>query len=520
MGYVLSVIIEKILVYNSHVNCSIEGAMSKLFGTDGIRGIANEYPVTPDLCVKLAMAAGREFISKHAKNPRVIIAKDTRLSGYLIEYALTAGFISVGMEVILVGPMPTPAVSMLVRSMRADCGVMVSASHNPYMYNGIKFFNKDGEKISSQTEEKIESNLVSIKSNWDVKSLTGEVGRTYRLDDAQGRYIEFLKTTFDKKINLNGLKIVIDAANGSAYKIAPTILWELGAEVITVAANPDGYNINAKCGATYPRNIATEVLKHEADLGIALDGDADRVIMCDEHGQIIDGDRIIALLANEMKQIGKLTSNSIVVTEMSNCAMDKYLNSIDIKVYRTNVGDKFVYEKMIETKSNMGGESSGHIILREYNKTGDGMVAALNVLECLIKSGKRLSYVSEMYMPFPRIIENIQISNKEVIAEKGIQHFITNTNKKLGNCGRLFVRPSGTEPVIRILAEGEDEKELKTITSELTELIQKTENSIKNKQEDIELDKEKNSIETEHSAVIAEDKTLTKSEKLKLQKHY
>lgn len=439
------------------MNCSIQDVMSKLFGTDGIRGIANEYPVTPDLCVKLAVAVGKEFIQPGSKSPRVIIAKDTRLSGYLIEYALSAGFISIGLEVILVGPMPTPSVSMLVRSMRADIGVMVSASHNPYQYNGIKFFNKEGEKISPDVEARIEDIVESITNGETVPSITGSVGRTYRLDDAQGRYIEFLKTTFDKNVRLDGMKIVIDAANGSAYKIAPTILWELGAEVISIAVNPNGLNINSQCGATCPRNVATEVLKHEADVGVALDGDADRVIMCDENGQIIDGDKIIAFLSTEMGV------KDAVVTHMSNLALDKYLGENGVNVTRADVGDKFVYAKMVETGAKLGGESSGHIILNEHNRTGDGLIAALNVLSCLSKMRKKPSYLNELYSPYPRIFESVEVDDRGSVDSEGVQKIIQNANASLGENGRVFVRASGTEPVVRILAECRDEGKLKPI---------------------------------------------------------
>lgn len=451
--------------------------MSKLFGTDGVRGVANEYPVTADLCVKLAAAAGIQLVNKASKSPRVIIAKDTRLSGYLIEYALTSGFISVGMEVILVGPMPTPAVSLLVRSMRADFGVMVSASHNPYQYNGIKFFNGEGEKISTELEDKIEASVMDVNGDFTHSSITGEVGKTYRLDDAQGRYIEFLKSTFDKGLRLDGLKIVVDAANGAAYRIAPTTLWELGAEVITVGAQPNGYNINDRCGATHPRNIATEVLKNDADLGIALDGDADRVVMCDENGQIMDGDRILSLLALDMKNSSELSSNSVVVTEMSNMAFDRYMEGIGVTTHRTVVGDKFVYSKMREVGSNLGGESSGHIILGDFNKTGDGLVAALRVLAGLIKNGKSLSWANDFYTPYPRVQSNVTVKDKGILESQEVVSFIKGAKKKISG-GRILVRPSGTEPVIRILAEGEDEKLMHGIVTDLEELLNKLQNDV------------------------------------------
>lgn len=443
--------------------------MNKLFGTDGIRGIANEYPMTPELCVKIAKAAGNSII-QDKKNPKIIIAKDTRLSGYLIEAALTAGFISIGMEVTLVGPMPTPAVSMLVRSMRADMGVMISASHNPYNYNGIKFFDNLGVKISSDIEEKIEKNVFSDASDESDK-VVYEIGKTYRLEDAHGRYIEFLKTTFDKNIRLDGLKIVIDSANGAAYKIAPTIIWELGAEVIPINVTPNGYNINEQCGAICPRNVATEVLKNGADLGIALDGDADRVIMCDENGQIIDGDKIIAILALDMKKNNKLNNNAIVVTEMANSALDKFMADNEINIYRTAVGDKFVYNKMLEVGANIGGETSGHIILDDYNKTGDGMIAALNVLSYIVRENKKLSSINEMYIPYPRVLKNVNVKDKSILEDAKIKNFIKSLDDDFDHNGRIFVRASGTEPVIRILVEAKTEEIANTIANKIEETI-------------------------------------------------
>lgn len=443
--------------------------MNKLFGTDGIRGIANEYPMTPELCVKIAKAAGKSII-QDKKNPKIIIAKDTRLSGYLIEAALTAGFISIGMEVTLVGPMPTPAVSMLVRSMRADMGVMISASHNPYNYNGIKFFDNLGVKISSDIEEKIEKNVFSDASDESDK-VVYEIGKTYRLEDAHGRYIEFLKTTFDKNIRLDGLKIVIDSANGAAYKIAPTIIWELGAEVIPINVTPNGYNINEQCGAICPRNVATEVLKNGADLGIALDGDADRVIMCDENGQIIDGDKIIAILALDMKKNNKLNNNAIVVTEMANSALDKFMADNEINIYRTAVGDKFVYNKMLEVGANIGGETSGHIILDDYNKTGDGLIAALNVLSYIVRENKKLSSINEMYIPYPRVLKNVNVKDKSVLEDVKIKNLIKSLDDDFDNNGRIFVRASGTEPVIRILVEAKSEDLASTIANKIEEAI-------------------------------------------------
>ena len=381
--------------------------MNKFFGTDGIRGIANRYPITPEMCVKIAISTGISLINKSSKKHRVIIAKDTRLSGYLIETALTSGFISIGMDVMLLGPIPTPAVSMLVKSMKADLGIMISASHNSYEYNGIKIFGSDGNKLSVYEEEEIEKRI--INNNLSIEST--EIGKCYRIDGAGERYIEFAKSTVSKDVNFENLKVVIDSANGASYKIASTVLWELGCDVISIHDSPNGSNINEKCGATYPKAIQEKVMLSLANVGIALDGDSDRVIMCDEFGNIINGDKIIAIIATFMKRQNKISNNTVVVTDISDSNMEKYLQSIGLQVIRTKVGDKYVVEKMLQLRSNIGGEQSGHIILGNYNNTGDGLVAALQVLYIMLKTNKTLHELSNCYAPSLQFTNNIRYYN-------------------------------------------------------------------------------------------------------------
>lgn len=425
----------------------------KYFGTDGIRGKANIPPITADIAMKLGMAAGSYFNNGGYRH-RVIIGKDTRLSGYLLEPALTAGFISVGMDVMLMGPIPTPAVAMLTRSMRADLGVMISASHNMYQDNGIKLFGPDGYKLSDAVEYEIEQKM-SDSDGLRVDS--ADLGRAQRLENARGRYIEFAKNSFPKGMTLNGLKILLDCANGAAYNVGPIILWELGAEVISHAIDPNGTNINHQCGSMYPNKLAEAVLSEGADLGIALDGDADRLIMCDECGNIIDGDQLLAMIATYQQQNNILQSDYVVATKMSNLALEHYLAEIGLSLIRTEIGDRYVAEAMRQYNSNLGGEQSGHIILGDHATTGDGLVAALQLLAYMIHTGKPLSEISQPFTPLPQILENIPCSDAaKIMKSVRLNDAIAQAKNMLGGNGRILVRKSGTEELIRIMAEGSD----------------------------------------------------------------
>lgn len=440
----------------------------KLFGTDGIRGTANTHPMTADIALKVGMAAGQQFL-RGAHRHRVVIAKDTRLSGYLIEPALTAGFISVGMDVVLVGPMPTPAVAMLVKSLRADLGVMISASHNPYHDNGIKLFEPDGHKLSDEVEKSIES-LVA-ENNFIAHATPEKLGRAKRLDDAAGRYIEFAKSTFPKHLTLEGMKIVVDCANGAAYQVAPTILRELGAEVVAVGIAPDGFNINENCGSTAPDLLCETVVREGADIGIALDGDADRVLICDENGKIADGDQILAIIATHCQKTGTLKGGGVVATHMSNMGLEKYLSGIGLTLERTSVGDRHVVEKMRAGGFNLGGEQSGHIVLSDYATTGDGIIAGLQVLAFLREVGGKFSQHSKLFTPMPQLLKNVRYSGVSPLKNEKVQTAIAKASEQLSGSGRLFIRESGTEPLIRIMAEGEDAKKIDNITDELVKMV-------------------------------------------------
>jgi len=440
----------------------------KLFGTDGIRGTANTHPMTADVALKVGMAAGQQFLRGDHRH-RVVIAKDTRLSGYMIEPALTAGFISVGMDVVLVGPMPTPAVAMLVKSLRADIGVMISASHNPYRDNGIKLFGPDGYKLSDKVEQKIEKLIA--EGRFDARAKPEKLGRAKRLDDAPGRYIEFAKATFPKALTLEGLKIVVDCANGAAYHIAPVILRELGAEVIAIGVAPDGFNINKGCGSTAPELLCKTVLKEKADLGIALDGDADRLTICDENGQIADGDQLMAMIATHCLSAGKLSGGGIVATEMSNMGLEKYLAKKKLKLIRTKVGDRYVSEAMREKGYNIGGEQSGHIILSDYATTGDGIIAALQVLAYIREDGRPLSKCSKLFAALPQILRNVPFKGASPLKSPKVQKAIASARTTLGDKGRIFIRESGTEPLIRVMAEGEDRKQIEKLTETLAKVM-------------------------------------------------
>jgi len=425
----------------------------KMFGTDGVRGLANKEPITPQTVLRLAMAVGQRFRRGDHRH-LVVIGKDTRLSGYLLEPALTAGFVSMGMDVVLVGPLPTPAVAVLTRSLRADLGVVISASHNPYFDNGIKLFGPDGYKLSDEEEAEIERLMDSSELE---PAESADLGRARRLDDAQGRYIEYAKQTFPRGLRLDGLRIVVDCANGAAYKVAPTVLWELGADVVSIGVAPDGTNINQNCGATAPETLSERVVATGADLGIALDGDADRVIVCDEHGTIIDGDQLMALIAGEWHAADRLRGGGVVATVMSNLGFERHLGGMGLELVRTSVGDRYVVEKMREGNYNLGGEQSGHLIMSDYGTTGDGLIAALQVLGALVTRNAAASEVCRVFETLPQLLRNVRFGGGAPLDEKLVQEAIAEGESVLGAAGRLVIRKSGTEPVIRVMAQGDDE---------------------------------------------------------------
>ncbi len=434
-----------------------------LFGTDGIRGIANAEPMTADTALKVAMAAG--LVLKRGEHRHlVVIGKDTRLSGYLIEPALTSGFISMGMDVVLVGPMPTPAIAMLTRSLRADLGVMISASHNPYQDNGIKLFGPDGFKLSDAIESQIEAAFDRAASG---RAPVNALGRAKRLDDAGGRYIEFVKNTFPKGLRLDGLKVVVDCANGAAYKVAPTVLWELGAEVVPLGVAPDGLNINSHCGTLSTQAMQRAVVESRAHLGLALDGDADRLVVSDEKGRLLDGDQLMALIATRWRKSGRLAAAGIVSTVMSNLGFERYLTGIGVKLARTQVGDRYVVEEMRRLGCNLGGEQSGHIILGDHSTTGDGLIAALQVLAAIAETGAQASQVCNVFEPVPQLLRNVRINGGAALESKDILAAISAGQSRLGTKGRLLVRKSGTEPLIRIMAEGEDKSLVAAVVEEI-----------------------------------------------------
>jgi phosphoglucosamine mutase len=445
----------------------------KLFGTDGVRGTANVEPMTAETAMRLGMAAGHYF-TRGAYRHTVVIGKDTRLSGYMLEPALTAGFISMGMDVVLLGPLPTPAVAMLTRSMRADLGVMISASHNSFEDNGIKLFGPDGFKLSDGAEGDIEALMENgLECH---RASPSSLGRARRLDDAVGRYIEYTKNTFPRGLRLDGLKIVVDCANGAAYKVAPTILWELGAEVVPVGVAPDGYNINKNCGSLSTDVMKSQVVAHGAHLGLALDGDADRLALCDEQGALIDGDQVMALIARSWRDNGLLKGDGVVATVMSNLGLERYLASCGLALHRTNVGDRYVLERMRRDGFNLGGEQSGHIILSDYSTTGDGLVAALQVLATLVEAGKPASQVLRLFSPLPQLLKNIRVPaelNGAVLSDPQVLSAIADGEEKLAKEGRLLIRKSGTEPLIRVMAEGEDEHLISQVVDGIIDTIRR-----------------------------------------------
>jgi phosphoglucosamine mutase len=441
------------------------------FGTDGIRGEANRYPMTAEVALRVGLAAGKLFMSKDDRRHLVVIGKDTRLSGYMIEPALVAGFTSVGMDVRLFGPLPTPGVAMMTRSLRADLGVMISASHNHYADNGIKLFGPDGYKLSDEQEAEIEA----LMDQGLQEGLAGPdgLGRVQRIDDSQARYVEIAKATFPKGLGLSGMRIVIDCANGAAYKVAPEALYELGAEVIRVGVAPNGFNINDECGSTHPGAMQRMVKEYRADIGIALDGDADRVVICDEKGQVVDGDQIMAIIADSWSRSGQLAGGGVVATVMSNLGLERFLAARGLKLERTQVGDRYVMARMREGGFNLGGEQSGHVILSDFSTTGDGLMAALQVLAVLKQGDRRMSELARQFEPVPQKLENVRFAGGRPLEAATVKAALAEAEQRLNGSGRIVVRASGTEPLIRIMAEGDDEKLVNQVVREIVGAVKK-----------------------------------------------
>ncbi len=434
----------------------------RYFGTDGIRGRTNQSPMTAEMAMRVGMAAGRHFLRGHHRH-RVVIGKDTRLSGYMIENALVAGFTSVGMDVVQFGPIPTPAVAMLAASMRADLGVMISASHNPYFDNGIKLFGPDGYKLSDADEARIEA----LIEEGAPLAEPAQIGRARRVEDGRGRYIHAVKSTFPEQLRLDGLKIVVDCANGAAYQTAPAAFWELGAQIVPIGVTPNGTNINDGCGSTAPALLQETVVASGADIGIALDGDADRLIVVDETGTIIDGDQIMALIGTSWARQGMLRGGSVVATVMSNLGLERLLKGQGIDLLRTKVGDRYVLEEMKARGCNVGGEQSGHMILSDYATTGDGTIAALQVLAALVQSGKRASELMRQFDPVPQLLKNVRFAGGKPLETESVRKVIAQSEKELNGTGRLVIRPSGTEPVIRVMAEGDDADQVRDVVERI-----------------------------------------------------
>lgn len=439
-----------------------------LFGTDGVRGRANTFPMTAEMALKLGAAAGRYFRRDGANVHRVVIGKDTRLSGYMFETALTAGLTSTGMNVLLLGPVPTPAVGYLTRSMRADLGIMISASHNPAADNGIKFFGPDGFKLSDEAEAEIEAMALGDVNPADAPN----IGRAKRIDDGRHRYVERAKSTFPADRSLSGLKVVVDCANGAAYRTAPEVLWELGAEVVPLGTNPNGHNINQECGSTYVDTAAQAVVAHGADVGICLDGDADRVMIIDENGRVADGDQIMALFARQWAARGRLKGGVLVATVMSNLGLERYLDGHGLRLERTAVGDRYVVERMRAGGYNLGGEQSGHIVMTDYATTGDGLIAGLQFLSALTKTGQRASELAVQFEPCPQLLRNVRYAaGEEPLSAGRVQAAIETAEQALSGNGRLLIRKSGTEPLIRVMAESEDPRILETAVGSVVEAL-------------------------------------------------
>ncbi|MDR3376796.1 MAG: phosphoglucosamine mutase [Ancalomicrobiaceae bacterium] len=440
----------------------------KFFGTDGIRGTANRWPITPDIALKVGMSVGLLMRQRQGRL-RAVIGKDTRLSGYMIETAMVAGFTAVGVDVFMTGPIPTPAIAMLTRSLRCDIGVMISASHNLYQDNGIKIFGPDGYKLSDEIEASIETMLEEDLSS--RLAAPAELGRAKRVDGVTDRYVEFVKRTMPRNQSLQGVRVVIDCGNGASYKVAPDALWELGAEVIKIGVEPDGYNINKDCGSTAPGKLIERVHETRADIGIALDGDADRVIIIDEKGRVVDGDQLMAVVASSFKDAGRLSQPGIVATVMSNLGLERYLGGIGLGLARTKVGDRYVVEYMREHGYNVGGEQSGHIILNDYSTTGDGLVAALQVLAVVQQVGRPVSEVCRRFDPVPQVLKNVRFGGLSPLQNDKVQESIAAGLQRLGSSGRLVIRPSGTEPLIRVMAEGDDERLVHLVVDDIVESL-------------------------------------------------
>ncbi|MGC2424063.1 MAG: phosphoglucosamine mutase [Nitrospirota bacterium] len=447
--------------------------MRKLFGTDGIRGTANVHPMTTEMAMKLGRAAAYVFRNGRVARHRIVIGKDTRLSGYMLESALTSGICSMGMDVLLVGPLPTPGIAFITRSLRADAGVVISASHNPYEDNGIKFFSRDGLKLPDEVEDRLEGLITSGEID-HIRPTASEVGKAFRVDDAVGRYIEFVKSTFPKGMTLEGMKIVVDCANGAAYKVTPWVLKELGAEVFVLHDKPDGSNINAGCGSLHSEVIQNAVVEQGADVGIAHDGDADRVIFCDEKGRDFDGDKVLALCAIDMKKRKTLAKNTVVATVMSNLGLELAMKKAGITLIRTAVGDRYVVEEMLRQGYNLGGEQSGHVVFMDYNTTGDGVITALQVLSIMKRTGKKLSALGKVMTTYPQVLVNVKVREKtEIMDVPALAEIVRAAQASLDGTGRLLIRYSGTEPKLRIMAEGSDKTHIENMVRDIAAAVSK-----------------------------------------------
>jgi len=440
----------------------------RYFGTDGIRGLSNRFPMTPDLAMRVGIAAGTIF-RRGGHRHRVVIGKDTRLSGYMLENAMVAGFTAAGLDAFVLGPIPTPAVAMLTRSLRCDLGVMISASHNPFADNGIKLFGPDGYKLSDELEQQIEELLE--KDLYGQLAAPNDIGRAKRIDGVHDRYVEFAKRTLPRDVTLHGLRVAIDCANGAAYKVAPAALWELGADVVTIGDEPNGTNINLECGSTHPDALQKKVHETRADIGIALDGDADRVIIVDENGTVIDGDQLMAVVAETWAQDGLLRGGGIVATVMSNLGLERFLGDKGLTLARTKVGDRYVVEHMRSHDFNVGGEQSGHIVLADHGTTGDGLVAALQILAAVKRTGKTVSELCHRFEPVPQLLRNVRFSGGKPLVDAVVKQAIADAEAELAKSGRLVIRPSGTEPLIRVMAEGDDREQVERIVNELVDVI-------------------------------------------------
>ncbi len=440
----------------------------RYFGTDGIRGLSNRFPMTPDLAMRVGIAAGTIF-RRGGHRHRVVIGKDTRLSGYMLENAMVAGFTAAGLDAFVLGPIPTPAVAMLTRSLRCDLGVMISASHNPFADNGIKLFGPDGYKLSDELEMQIEELLE--KDLYGQLASPNDIGRAKRIDGVHDRYVEFAKRTLPRDVTLHGLRVAIDCANGAAYKVAPAALWELGAEVVTIGNEPNGTNINLECGSTHPETLQKKVHETRADIGIALDGDADRVIIVDENGTVVDGDQLMAVIAETWAQDQTLRGGGIVATVMSNLGLERFLGDKGLTLARTKVGDRYVVEHMRNHDFNVGGEQSGHIVLSDHGTTGDGLVAALQILAAVKRTGRTVSELCHRFEPVPQLLRNVRFSGGKPLEDAAVKQAIADAEAELAKSGRLVIRPSGTEPLIRVMAEGDDREQVERIVNELVDVI-------------------------------------------------